>query len=371
MSLLDTLPTTPKPGADTLRLQAHRALAEQGLPNKKTEAWRFTDVRELVSADLAPSPSAPQVSALPQGVELETREDALSPLLASEYFVALNTALFDRTQLVSVKGEASEPLTIVYRGERSGATYPRMRVELAPNASLTLVERFEADGDFTDQVVEIVLAEGARCEHIRVHSDAGRLVSAVAVKQGRSSSYRSHVVSLGGALTRLDLRVSLEGEGAECNLRGAFHTRGTDHVDHHVRVDHVAPRCTSHQEYRGLLDDKSTAVFDGQAIVHRTAPGSEAHQLSRNLLLSRSANVFTKPHLEIDHDDVIASHGATVGALDENEIFYLRSRGIPEADARALLTFAFVRAIVDSLPVPELREELEAVLEERLERGGR
>ncbi len=119
------------------------------------------------------------------------------------------------------------------------------------------------------------------------------------------------------------------------------------------------------------MDDKSTAVFDGQAIVHRTAPGSEAHQLSRNLLLSRSANVFTKPHLEIDHDDVIASHGATVGALDENEIFYLRSRGIPEADARALLTFAFVRAIVDSLPVPELREELEAVLEERLERGGR
>ena len=370
MSLLDSLPASPKAGADTLRLQAHRALAELGLPNKKTEAWRFTDVRELVDSDLAPSPAAPETSAFPEGVTMEIREGAFEPLLPSEHFVALNTALFDRTQLVRVVGEASEPLTLVYRGESSGATYPRMRVELAANASMTLVERFEGEGTFTDQVLEIVLADGARCEHIRVHSDTGRLISAVAVKQARKSSYRSHVVSLGGALTRLDLKVSLEGEGAECNLRGAFHTRGTDHVDHHVRVDHVAPRCTSHQEYRGLLDGKSTAVFDGQAIVHRTAPGSEAHQLSRNLLLSRSANVFTKPHLEIDHDDVVASHGATVGALDESEIFYLRSRGIPEADARALLTFAFVRAIVDSLPVASLREELESVLEARLE-GGR
>lgn len=349
---------------DQVRSEALRALSTIGFPNKKTEAWRFTDVRALVAQEFEQSEPRVHHSPLPSGVTL-LRTKASEPMRPSIHFAALNAALYSHVHEVHVAGQVDEPLVLTLEGENA-AQHPRIRLVLEDNASLTLVERFTGHSHFTNQVLEIVVGAGARCQHVRVHEDTGRLIANVAVSQSRDSSYTSHVVSLGGELTRLDLHVSLDGPGAECNLRGAFHTRGTDHVDHHIRVEHIAPKATSHQEYRGLLDGKSTAVFDGQAIVTRTAPGSEAHQLSRNLLLSRSANVYTKPHLEIDHDDVIASHGATVGALDENEVFYLRSRGIPEREARALLTLAFVRAIVDALPVESLRDELQTVMETRL-----
>jgi FeS assembly protein SufD len=364
MTLLSAL---KPPAADSPAFvqAAFKRLEVEGLPTKKSEAWRFTPVRELVSEALSIGTSILEVDAPSQVTHLDSHV-LFGALAHPEHFSAFNAATHSSPVLLKAEGNG-ETLTFTYRG--AGASCPRVFLEVAANTELDLIERFEGESDLNNNVLEILLQPGARLRHLRVHQDSGRTIGTVAVRQLKDSHYESHVVTLGGRLTRLDLHVDLHGPGAECNLRGMYHVTGSDHVDHHLRVDHSAPQGTSRQEYRGLLDERSTAVFDSQAIVHRTGGGAEAHQSNRNLLLSEGANVFTKPHLEIDHDDVIASHGATVGAMEEDQVFYLRTRGIPEDTARAMLTFAFAQAILDELPSAEARAELSNELRERLPAG--
>ncbi len=176
-------------------------------------------------------------------------------------------------------------------------------------------------------------------------------------------------MTLGGALHRFDVRALLQGPGAQCQLDGAYLVEGRDHVDHHTLVEHEAPRCRSDQTYRGIASENGTAVFDGIVVVHRGAQGTEAHQENRNLLLSDSATVHTKPHLEIDADDVVCSHGATIGSLDEDQLFYLRARGIPEELSRSILTFAFVESIVDRVDHEPTRARLREALLARIPHG--
>jgi len=163
--------------------------------------------------------------------------------------------------------------------------------------------------------------------------------------------------------------VRFAGEGAECTLNGVYHATGDEHVDHRTLVDHASPDCESHETYRGLVDGRGRAVFDGTMVVRRDAQRSSAHQENRNLLLSDDAVVNTKPHLEIDADDVKASHGATVGALDDAQLFYLRSRGIEESEARDMLIFAFVEALLDRIPHEPVARRLGEALLERLPHG--
>ncbi|MBC7174451.1 MAG: SufD family Fe-S cluster assembly protein, partial [Polyangiaceae bacterium] len=167
-------------------------------------------------------------------------------------------------------------------------------------------------------------------------------------------------------LVRLDVQVVLAGEGANAELDGLYVVAGKEHVDHQLVVVHRAPHCTSRQTYRGVLDGAGAAVFDGTIVVERGAQKTEAHQENRNLLLSDSAVVNTKPHLRIDTDDVICSHGATVGSLDREQLFYLRARGVPEAMARAMLTFAFLKALLDRVSHEPTRERLVTQLLARL-----
>ncbi|HJL03912.1 MAG TPA: Fe-S cluster assembly protein SufD [Polyangiaceae bacterium LLY-WYZ-15_(1-7)] len=405
MSLLESVPTQPKGGPAwlaPLREKAHAALESGGLPTKKTEAWRFTSVRALVKGEWAPAkPLAPaerasasgwealfaggqylgalDKSAPPEGVGVhrlgadggpDVRE-RLGAVLPNEHFVALNTAMFDEAVVLHVSAPVAEPVTLRYVAAGAGqVAYPRVLVVLAPGAELTLVERWEGTGEsFTDAVTEVHLGANAGLEHVRVHEDAGALVGALSVHQERDSRYTSRVFSFAGAPMRLDLRVELAGKGARAVLDGAYLVGGEAHVDHHVRVDHVAPHCFSQQRYRGVVADRGTAVFDGQAIVHQSAPASEAHQENRNLLLSDTAHVHTKPHLEIENDDVVASHGATVGSLDAGQLFYLRSRGVPADTARAILTYAFLEALVDEVRLPALAKELQGDLLDRLPEG--
>lgn len=364
MSLLSSL-KAPSPDSPAFVRAAFEHLQIAGLPTKKSEAWRFTPVRELTSKALSIGESVLHVDAPSQVARLDAHP-LFGELAHKEHFSAFNAAAHSSPVLLKAEG-TGEPLTFTYRG--SGASCPRVFLEVAANTELNLIERFEGESDLNNNVLEILLQPGARLRHLRIHQDAGRTIGTLAVRQLRDSHYESHVVTLGGRLTRLDLHVDLAEPGAECNLRGVYHVTGSDHADHHLRVDHSAPHGISRQEYRGLLDERGTAVFDGQAIVHRTGGGAEAHQSNRNLLLSESANVFTKPHLEIDHDDVIASHGATVGAMDEDQVFYLRTRGITESTARAMLTFAFAQAILDELPSAEARAELSDELRKRLPAG--
>lgn len=362
MSLLETLPAAPKsepPALKGLRAEAHERLASEGLPTKKTEAWRFTSVASLIGADLQPGPSTLAFE-LPEGVRRVERE-TLEALPAGP-FADLNAALTDELVVLRAEGRPDEPLSFRYTGA-DHASYPRVRLEVARGAELTLVERFAGEGAFTDAVLEIVLEDGARLKHVRMQQERGQLIGLVSVTQGRDSHYGAHVITLGGALQRLDLKVGLDAPGASCDLRGFYAVDGTEHCDHHVRVDHRAPHGTSHQTFRGIADGKGVAVFDSQAIVHRSGGHAEAHQENRNLLLSETAGVHTKPHLEIDHDEVVASHGATVGALDDDALFYLRSRGIPVDLARGILIHAFAHEPLADLPEAFEDEVYQGLLE--------
>nr|MCU0677267.1 SufD family Fe-S cluster assembly protein [Myxococcota bacterium] len=345
MSLLDTLPAATGDGvskpAAAARDAAIALLRATGLPTKKTEAWRFTSVKSIVERALpvAPTsltpphtdvvrfvgghpvlPTAPRSPAvsLARVAQAETSSSlglgAFEPEGAHP-FAALNTALFSDALVVKVKGVAERPVFVdhvPFENERADtAGYARIHVELAANAELVLVERYRGTSALSDSVVEIVLGENAKLVHLRTHEDEGALVGSVFVRQARGSRYGSHALSFYGAPTRLDLRVRLEGEGAECSLDGVALVAGEAHSDHHVRVDHAAPRTTSRMRHRAVVSDRATSVFDGQAHVLPGAAGCEAHQHSRNLLLSDRGTVHTKPHLEIHVDEVVASHGAT------------------------------------------------------------
>jgi len=243
-----------------------------------------------------------------------------------------------------------------------------------PRSEATLVETYlarQGSKHLVSTVTEVSLEDGARLEHVRVTEgvDDGHHIASLAVRQGRASSYVSRVVTLGGTLSRVDLRLTLDGEGAEARLHGAYHASGNDLVDHHTFIDHVSPHCSSHESYRGIVDGGAHAVLDGIIAVRRDAQKTSAHQELHNLLLSDAATVNAKPHLEIDTDDVACSHGATVGALDEEQLFYLRSRGIPETSARAMLTYAFLRSVIDDIGHAPLRERLTRAVLERLPYG--
>jgi Fe-S cluster assembly protein SufD len=220
-------------------------------------------------------------------------------------------------------------------------------------------------------VTEIAVGDGARVEHVRVHhGEPGTAsVATVAVGLGRNGHFASRVFTFGGAPARLDLRVALQGEGAECVLDGLYVARAGELVDHQTTIDHAKPRCASRERYKGAIDGEGTAVFDGTVVVRAGASGTEAHQENRNLCLSPDAVVHAKPHLEIDTDDVKCSHGATVGRLDPDQLFYLRARGLGADVARSVLTFAFAREMVEPISDEALRSALESTIAGLLPNG--
>ena len=388
-TLLRELPESFDTGPDwlrSLRGRAALALRDGGLPTHKTEAWRFTPVRPVVEANLdrARTDTPKLCSSLPAGVTVRSMKDVLDtdPSLLegrldlagpSEHFAALNTALFEDGLWIDVAdGVCVEvPVEIEHAVGEPGVAYPRLLVTAGRSAELRLIETYAGAGSehLTNSVVEVDLASNATVHHVRIHENPGLQVGRVDVRQAADSRYQSTVITLGGELLRFDVRCLLQGPGAECQLDGAYLVDGDDHVDHHTLVEHQAPRCRSDQTYRGIASGKGTAVFDGIVVVHRDAQKTEAHQENRNLLLSETATVHTKPHLEIDADDVVCSHGATVGALDEDQLFYLRARGIPEDLAHSMLTFAFLEAIVDRIGDEGTRARMRAALLARIPRG--
>ena len=390
-TLLKSLPASFDTGPGwlrALRARAAGALREDGLPTKKTEAWRFTPVRSVVDSEFTHgADAAPSIASVPDGVTatslrraLEAEPERLEGLLdlggAPSHFAALNTALFSDGLWIDVPAGtvAEAPLEINHApvvSSDGAVTYPRVLVTVGDNAELALVETYagQEDGHLTNSVVEVDLGRNAKLSHVRVHENAGLQVGRVDVRQAADSRYRSTVVTLGGALLRFDVRCLLQGRGAECQLDGAYVVDGEDLVDHHTLVEHQAAQCRSSQTYRGIVGGTSTAVFDGIVVVHRDAQKTEAHQENRNLLLSDTATVHTKPHLEIDADDVVCSHGATVGSLDEDQLFYLRARGVPAELAHSMLTYAFLESIIDRVSHEPTRVRMREALLARIPHG--
>ena len=234
----------------------------------------------------------------------------------------------------------------------------------------TLVETYSSTSkNFTDAAVQIVVEDNASLTHYRVQKESPEAfhygVTEVAI--GRGGSYNSTSINLGAALSRHDIEVKFTAEGGEAWVDGLYMLNGTQHADTHSIIDHTVPNCTSRQNYKGVLNDKSRGVFNGKIFVRENAHGTDAQQSNKNLLLSDDARVDTKPQLEIFNDDVKCAHGATVGQLEEEELFYLLTRGLPETLARNRLTYGFAEEIINKIGVDSIKAELDAAVLSRLE----
>jgi len=256
----------------------------------------------------------------------------------------------------------------------ASASYPRNLIVAGNNSQVTIVETYvgtEKAVYFTNAVTEVVVGENAVLDHYKLQRESKEAfhIATLQVHQARSSTFASHSIALGGALVRNDVNVVLDGEGSECTLNGLYMATGQQHVDHHTRIDHARPHGLSRQLYKGVLGGQARGVFNGKIVVHATGQKTDAKQTNKNLLLSADALIDTKPQLEINNNDVKCTHGSTIGRLDEDSIFYLRSRGIAEEMARSLLTYAFASEIINRIKVEPLRATLENLVVTRLQQG--
>ena len=409
-----------------LREAAMARFASTGLPNRRDEGWRYTDLRRLDRLDLtgltgridgetvAALPDAlasldahrmvfvdgryeaalSAHEALPPGAKLDVLsahlgngcEDAASILgtglaewngAGQEGLAALNTAMTRDGVLFELPAGAKleKPILVVHLlTGKAGAVHPRSVLRIGPGAEADVVESFiglPGSGGWTNSVLDGAIAEGGRVRHVALvrHGEDAVHTGRVTMEAARDANYTAQVLTLGGRVVRNEFLVRLSGPGAECGLSGGALAHGRRHVDHTTEIVHAAPHTESEQVFRNVADDNARTVFQGRVVVERDAQKTDAGQSGRSLLLSPGAEAQNKPELRIFADDVKCSHGATVGDLDKDALFYLRARGIDEAEARALLTRAFVADLLTLLPVEAVRTAVEDAVDGWLRRA--
>lgn len=329
------------------------------------------------------------VSNLPSGVVVVNLAEAISrpeyePLLSSHFdgghdngFTALNAALFvSGAFLLIPRGvEVAVPIHLLFiSGTTNGqtpASFPRVHILAEENSSATIVESYAGmtEGRYlTDAVIDVTVKPGARITHYRIQRESADAfhIATTKAKTSRDSAYETTSINLGGLLARHDIEVKLNDEGSHCAVDGLYLIGAEQHSDTHSLIDHRHPHGTSRQLYKGVLDGKSRAVFNGKVFVRHGAQQTDAQQTNKNLLLSEEAHVDTKPQLEIFADDVKCAHGAAVGQLSEDELFYLESRGISPALARNMLTYGFAEEVIERIKVDSVRNDLNQFLLNRL-----
>jgi Fe-S cluster assembly protein SufD len=400
------------------RESAIARFTELGFPTGHNEEWKYTSVdpiasvafergngaaKTVIGADVfsrafadsaahrlvflngAYCPQFSSLRALPVGVRVESLAEALKrhdgilePHLARyarsqrEAFVALNTALMEDGALVYVPNGCRivEPIYLIFvsaSGVTPVASHPRNLIVLGPGSEAKIVESYVGLGSgsyFANAVTELIGAENAVADYYRLQreGDNGFHVGTLDAQLDRNCHLTAHSITLGGLLVRNDVHVVLNGEGSECVLNGLYLADGKQHVDNHTEIEHVKPRTKSLELYKGILNGSARGVFNGKIIVHKDAQKTDSRQTNKNLLLSANAMVNTKPQLEIYADDVKCSHGSTIGQLDGDALFYLRSRGIGVDDAQSLLSYAFASDVVGRLKIAPMRERLDDYL---------
>jgi Fe-S cluster assembly protein SufD len=404
-----------------IRAAALARFAELGFPTTRQEDWRFTSVEPIAatpfvsaSARGAPprspvpgalgaaarlvfvngryAPALSDLAGLPAGVRLESLAAAvrgtgagllerhLARHASSETnpFTALNTAFLDDGALVHVSRgvDVDPPLEVVFLSTAPAApsvAHPRCLVVVDEGARARVVERYGGSGPtyWTNAVTELVVGEGAHLELVRLQEEAPGAfhVAGTYTTQGRNSVLRLHPMVFGAALARHDITNVLDGTGAELVLNGLYLLGGRQHADHHTVIDHARPDCQSHEFFNGVLDGHARGVFNGRIIVRPGAQRTDSKQTNHNLVLSEDARADSQPQLEIYADDVKCTHGATLGPLDPRELFYLQSRGLAPAEARALLTYGFGGEILGRLRHAGLRDALDRLVRARLAAG--
>ncbi len=376
----DTRPITKK---------AFSSLNDQGISinNDDIDAVRFKDLDcyELVFINGVYSEEHSHINDLPENVVIENMAAALgkdNELLAkhlAQYadnnvsaFTALNTAFIQHGTYINIPKNTvvDKPINILYLAKDNTqpfATHPRNLIVMGEHSEATLIESYvglDHANYFTNAVTEVSLSASSILKHYKIQQESLNAyhIGNLNVMQDKDSRFESNSISLGGSLVRNDIHGHLAAEGANIIMNGLYMTSDKQHVDNHTRVDHLKPNTHSSENYRGVLNGKSRAVFNGKVVVHPQAQKIEAHQNNANLLLSDDAEIDTKPELEIYADDVKCSHGATVGQLDENMLFYLRSRAIDEETARSLLTYAFADEVISDISFTPVKNRLEYLI---------
>ncbi|HTS65879.1 MAG TPA: Fe-S cluster assembly protein SufD [Candidatus Acidoferrales bacterium] len=348
-----------------LRETAQQRFAALGYPTTHNEEWRFTNIAPISRAAWTPY-VAPAPAPIPEIAEQHLARYAS----LDNPFVALNTAFLRDVKVIQVPRNTvvEAPLEISYDAAREGAAFHRRTLILVGSGSqCTIVETYKGSGRyFTNAVTEIVAGDGAVIDHYKVQQESldAFHIATMQATLGRDANFSTHSISLGAALARHDANATLS-EGTEATLNGLYIVNGAQHVDNHTAIDHARPHATSHELYKGILDGSAHAVFNGKIIVRKDAQKTDSKQTNKNLVLSDEAVIDTKPELQILADDVRCTHGATIGQLDAEMMFYLRSRGIGAGEARSLLIYAFAQDIVDRIKVQSLRDSLERVLFEK------
>lgn len=401
-----------------LRQAAIDSFVRSGLPTTQHEDWRYTNVEPIASTgfesangeakllraeDLyAPSftdpasnrivfvngvfcPEFSTIRDLPAGVQVKNLSAALAandPIVrphlsrnsvdGDQPFVALNTAFAAEGAFVSVaKGVVvAEPIYLVFCSFGIGnpvMSHPRNLIVFEAASQARIVENYIGLGDqptLINVVTDVVGGEGSVIDYYRLQNETSRSyhIGALEARVSRDCSFTAHSVTLRGSLVRNDLHVVLDGEGSECVLNGLYLLDGKQHVDNHTEIEHAKPRAKSQELYKGILSGAAHAVFNGKILVHKDAQKTDARQTNKNLLLSENAIVNTKPQLEIHADDVKCSHGSTIGQLDRDALFYLRSRGLDTAEAQSLLSYAFASDLVGRMRIAPLRGRLDDYL---------
>jgi len=366
------------PWAQELRESAFQQFAKVGFPTTHDEEWRFTNVAPIARTSFKVAAGGYWYNR-PSPVEVLGLEEARQHLghyasFEQNAFVALNTAFLRESSLIAIRIPAgaviTQPIEIKYTAQDADpalAVHPRVLIVVGADAHCTIVESYSGTGKyFTNAVTEIVAGDRAVVDHYKIQRESidAFHVATLAAQLGRSANFVSHSISLGGALVRNDVNVVLS-EGTEATINGLYIVNGTQHIDNHTSIDHAKPHGTSHEVYKGILDGRATAVFNGRIIVRPDAQKTDSKQTNKNLVLSDEAVIDTKPELQIWADDVRCTHGATIGQLDAESLFYLQSRGIGKEQARGLLTYAFAQDIVDRIKVPALKDPLEQILFEK------
>ena len=388
----------------------------RGFPTTRQENWKYTDVKPIARSAFGIAEEKPaagyekqlelarlsgleshelvfingrfsvehsRLQDLPQGVVLEDMSSALnnhSKLVdsimsnttlneQSNPFNILNTAFIHDGVLIHVPDDCSidKPINLIYLSGYSDnefSAHPRNLIFLGNGARLTVIENYVGAKDsqyFINTVTDAVLASNAALTHYKLQQESVESyhIGNFNIYQDRDSQVNSHSISLGGSLVRNDIKVQLDAEGAGVLLNGLYMANGKQHIDNHTLINHLQPHTNSEEHYRGVLNDRGRGVFNGKVVVHKDAQKTDAAQSNANLLLSDQAEIDTKPELEIYADDVKCSHGSTVGQLDKDMMFYLRSRAIDEATAKSILTYAFAEEVIKRIEIEQIRHYLE------------
>jgi len=402
----------------TLREQAKAQFERNGLPGKKEEDWKYTslwslgqqqfkhqvnqpgnadihdlmlvkDAYRLVIIDGRVDLTASTIDKLPDGLTVTPLSQSIDR--ASEFlnqqisiekpgFNALNTMLMNEGIFIEVAAgvHVDKPVELIV--VNSGYTehyamHLRNLIVMSEGSQATFIETYAGNDNangLTEVVTEVSLAEKAELFHYKLQRESldHYHVATMAAKQALESKWHNTNISLGGKLARNDVHSQLLGEQSHVTMNGLYLVSGEQHVDNHTRIDHTVPNTTSDEMYKGVLDQQSHAVFNGKVMVYKDAQKTDANQTNRNLLLSRGCEIDTKPEMEIYADDVKCGHGSAVGQINEDQLFFLRARGLDEVSARSLLTFAFAVDVIERIENQEIKQSITGVIEKRLPRGG-